>query len=87
MNRPWSPLLGSWTRKSESFLEKRLTLSHPQDFSSIFCLFGASLVAYAGSQARSLIRATAASLHHSHSHARSEPHLQTTPQLMAMRDP
>ena len=45
-----------------------------------FCLFRVAPAAYGGSQARGLIRAVAASLHHSHSHARSEP----TPQLMAM---
>jgi len=35
----------------------------------------ATLVAYGGSQARGLIRATAAGLRHSHSHTRSELHL------------
>ena len=49
-------------------------------------LFRAPLVAGGGSQARSLIGATAASLHHSHN-ARSQPHLQPTPQLTAMPDP
>ena len=29
----------------------------------------------------------AAGLHHSHSHTRPEPHLQTTPEFMAMPDP
>ena len=43
--------------------------------------------AYRGSQARSRIRATAAGLHHSHSNAGSEPHLQPTPQSTAMPDP
>ena len=33
------------------------------------------------------IGAAAAGLHHSHSHARSELHLQSTPQLSAMPDP
>ena len=33
------------------------------------------------------IRAAAAGLHHSHSHARSWPHLGPTPQLTAMPDP
>jgi len=42
---------------------------------------------YGGSQARGLIKATAASLPHRHSKARSEPLLQPTPQLMAMPDP
>ena len=55
--------------------------------SGSFVLFRASPVAYGGSQARSLIRAVAAGLCHSHSNARSEPCLQTTPQLMAVLDP
>ena len=44
-------------------------------------------MAYGGSQARDLIGAVSAGLHHSHSNARSEPRLQPTPQLMAMPDP
>ena len=44
-------------------------------------------MAYGGSQARGPIGAVAASLYHSHSKARSEPHLQTTPQLTATLDP
>ena len=47
----------------------------------------AAPMAYGGSQARGLIGAAAASLHHSHSNARSEPRLQPTPQLTATRDP
>ena len=57
---------------------------------NLFFFFGfsrAAPAAYGGSQARGLIRAVAASLRHSHSNARSEPHLQPTPQLMAMLDP
>ena len=50
-------------------------------------LFRAALTAYGGSQARSPIAATAASLHHSHSNVRSQSHLQPTPQLMATLDP
>ena len=38
-----------------------------------FCLFRAAPKAYEGSQARGLIRAVAAGLHHSHSDVRSEP--------------
>ena len=38
-------------------------------------LFSATPAAYGGSQARGPIGATAACLHHSHSNARSEPHL------------
>ena len=51
------------------------------------CLFRATPVAYGGFQARDRIRAIAAGLHCSHSNARSEPHLQPTPPLMAMPDP
>ena len=54
-----------------------------------FCLFAiswAAPVAYGGSQARGLIGAVATSLRQSHSNAGSEPHLQPTPQLMAMPD-
>ena len=46
-------------------------------------IFRALPVAYGGSQARGLIGAIAAALHHSHSNTRSEPHLRPTPQLMA----
>ena len=55
-----------------------------------FCLSAflrAAPAARGGSQARGLIRATAASQYHSHSNTRSEPHLQSTPQLLAMPDP
>ena len=41
---------------------------------------------HGSSQARGSIRATAVSLHHSHSNLGSEPHLQTTLQLMAVPD-
>ena len=41
---------------------------------------------YGGSQARHQNRATAASLHDSHSNIRSELHLRPTPQLMATPD-
>ena len=43
-------------------------------------------MAYGSSQARGRTGAAAASLHHSHSNAGSEPRLQPTPQLMAMWD-
>ena len=52
-----------------------------------FLLFRAGLEAYGSSQARGRIRAVAAGLHHSHVIARSELHLQSTPQLIAMLDP
>ena len=47
----------------------------------------AAPVAYGGSQARGLIGAVATSLLQSHSNARSELHLQPTPQLTATLDP
>ena len=40
--------------------------------------FRATSMAYGDSQARGLIRAVAAGLHHSHSNAGSEPHLRPT---------
>ena len=53
----------------------------------LFVLFRVAPAAYESSQARSLIGATAAGLHHNHSNARSKPCLQTTSQLMATPDP
>ena len=41
--------------------------------------------AYGSSQARGQIGALTASLHHSHSHARSKLHLQSTPQALQQR--
>ena len=52
-----------------------------------FLLFRAAPAAYGGSQAGGRIRAVAASLRHSHSNARSQPHLRPTPQLTAVLDP
>ena len=52
-----------------------------------FCLFRAAPGAYGSSQVRGQLGAVAAGLHHSHSHTRSEPHLQPTPQLMATLAP
>ena len=56
-------------------------------FFFFFGLFRAAPMAYAGSQARGRIRTVASGLHHGHSNARSEPRLQTTPQLTATLDP
>ena len=56
-------------------------------FSDFYNFFRATPMAYGGSQARGLTRATAAGHSHSHNNARSEPYLQTTPELMAMLDP
>ena len=52
-----------------------------------FCLFRAAPTACGGSQARGLIGAVAAGLHHSHRNATSEPRRQPTPQLSATPDP
>ena len=49
--------------------------------------FAAAPAAYGSSQARGQIGAVDASLYHSHSNIRSEPHQQPTPQLMATPDP
>ena len=54
---------------------------------SFFCLFRVASAAHRGSQARGLIGAAAASLCHSHSNAKSEPHLRPTPQLTATPEP
>ena len=50
-------------------------------------LFRAILAVYGSSQARARIRAAAACLCHSLSNVESEPHLQTTPPLVAMPHP
>ena len=47
-------------------------------FIYLFCLFRAAPTAHGGSQARGLIRAVAAGLHHSHHNVRSEPCLRPT---------
>ena len=60
-------------------------LYHMNFFFFFFCLLRATPAAYGGSHAKGLIRATAAGLYHSH--ARFEPSLQPTPQLMATLDP
>ena len=55
----------------------------------LFCfgLFRAAPTAYGGSQARALIGAVAANLHHSYSNSGSKPRLRPTPQVTAMPDP
>ena len=52
-----------------------------------FWLLGVTFVAHRVSQTRGRVRAADASLHHSHSNARSESCLQPTPQLTATPDP
>ena len=69
--------------------------SSPLEALCLFVLsffFRAAPVAYEGSQARGPIGAVAASLHHSdrnasHRNARSELHLQPTPEFTATLDP
>ena len=56
-------------------------------FGLVAISWAAPTVAYGGSQARGLIGAVAASLHHSLSYKGSEPRLRPTPQLTAMPDP
>ena len=53
-----------------------------------FCfVFRTTPPTYGSSWAKGRIRAAAAGLCHSHSNARSKPHLQPTPQLTATPDP
>ena len=68
---------------SSEFLKEKLFLF----FVFCFGLSRAAPAAYGGSQARGQIGAVAASIHHSHSNARSEPRLRPTPQLPATPDP
>ena len=51
------------------------------------CLLRATPTAYGDSQARGIIGAVSASLCLNHSNAIFKPHLQPTPQLLAMPDP
>ena len=67
-------------------VKSRISLSH-FFFLFFFGLSRAAPMAYGGSQARGQIIAVAAGLHHSHSNARSKPHLRPTPQLTATLDP
>ena len=53
----------------------------------IYLFFRATSEVYGSSQAKSRIVATAASLYHNQSNSGSEPHLRSTPQLMAIPDP
>ena len=55
-------------------------------FFFFFFLFRAAPMAYGSSLAKGQIGAAAASLHHSHSNARCEPHLWSTLQLVPMPD-
>ena len=54
---------------------ERVIKTLPTDILSFFSFFRAAPAAYGSSQARGQIRAAAAGLRHSHSHAESEPRL------------
>ena len=56
-------------------------------FFVFFAFSRAAPEAYGGSQARDVIKAVAAGLCHSHSNARSEPRLPSTPQVTATLNP
>ena len=56
-------------------------------FLVFFAISWAAPAACGGSQARGRIGAVATGLHHSHSNAGSEPHLQPTAQLTTTPDP
>ena len=66
-----------------------ICITNSKDFFFFFAffLFRATPSAYGGSQAKGLIGAVAAGLHHSHSNVGSELRLQPTPQPTAMPDP
>ena len=87
----WVSLLYSrtWTEHCRPAIMEKINI--PISFIYLFFVFlsfsGAAPVAYGASQAMGLIRAVAASLHQSHSSARSKPYLQPTPQLTATLDP
>ena len=64
------------------------TSTHSGNTKTTVCsIYPTSVFSYGGSQARGLIAAAAASLHHSHSNAGSEVHLRPILQLTAMPDP
>jgi len=69
------------------FLESGVRKSNQHFFLGGGVFSWAAHTAYRGSQARGLIGAVAAGLHHSHSNVGSELSLRPTPQLTAMPDP
>ena len=76
------------------WLQEEAGETHPKcpfncelSFSLFFFLFRATPTASGCSQARGLIGVVAAGLYHSHSNARSDLHLGSTPQLKATPDP
>ena len=81
----WTQLLQIWYSGSDQgfFILFYFTLLFYFMLFYLFIYFRAAPMAYGSSQARGWIIATAASLHHSHSHIRFELELRPTPQLMA----
>ena len=80
--KPWSHIKGAGRTNSMSLGFSPLSVPRI----TFFGLFRAAPTAYGSSQPRGQIRAAAAGLCHSHSHARFKPNLQLTPQLTAMLD-
>ena len=84
-----------WENSAEIFFlikkTQKLCACWCRDFFVCVCVFlsffRAASVACGSFQARGLIGAVAAGLHHSHNNARSEPRLRPTPQLTATPDP
>ena len=87
------PISASAFLRKQNETQKGLNTSKPPAyfqkllFLIFILLFRAALGAYGGSQARGRIGAAAASLHQSHSNARSELRLRPPPQLTATPDP
>ena len=77
----WMPLPPSPHGQSGGFVPRTRLLLRAH--SLWFFFFRAAPMAYGSSQPRGQIGVVAAGLHHSHSNARSEPHLQPIAQLMA----
>ena len=80
-----TPVVDLTLRKKWHLLPKWVDELHTTFFFS--GLFRATAKAYGSSQAGGPVGAAAASLHHSHSHVGSKPHLWPTPQLTAPLDP
>ena len=74
-------------RINRHIIFKLRKIKDKENFFFFFSFLRAAPAAYASSQARGQTGARAASLHHSHSNARSETHLPPAPQLMATLDP
>ena len=77
------PQLGQWKESYRAHEVPEIEFN----FLGVGALFRATLAAYGDSQARDLIGAVAAGLHHSHTNTSLEPLLRPTKQLMATLDP